>query len=55
MRELLKTLKPDAILLDKVMNILDPNDEGLVLSTQLADYIRNSEIYENLSHITLDV
>ncbi len=54
LRELLATLGPDPLLLEQIVMILDPLDEGLVLGSQLADYVRNAEVYDGLSHVHAD-
>ena len=48
--QLIKSLLPEEDpLIDRLLYLLDPSDEGLVLSTQLTEYVRNYQVYEGLS------
>ena len=39
------------VLVDKIINMLDVNGDSYVFVTDLVDYLRKLEVYENLSYI----
>ena len=40
-----------SLLVDKIVNMMDVNEDGYIFITDLVDYLRKLEVYENLSYI----